>query len=746
MKRIALALVALFALSIAVVYWMGSGAAGDFWEEGEAVATPRPAADVAAGDAAQSEAAQDVGIARPKQILFGDLHVHSTFSPDAFGMALPAAGGSGAKPISHACDYARYCSALDFWSINDHAVGLTPWKWEQTVEAIRQCEAISGGGSDADVTPFLGWEWTQMGTTPDNHYGHKNVIFRHLDDVPERPIAAASPIAGDAFEAPSPLLMGLLGVMDPSSATLDSLKFMREIMTFPDCPPDLPVRDQPPGCRDAVKTPAELYTRLDDWGFESIVIPHGTSWGMYTPQGSTWDKQLIGGMHDPERQTLIEVFSGHGNSEEHRAWRAALVDAEGVATCPEPSPGFLPGCWRAGEIIAERCRAAGESDDTCDARAEEARSNFVEANVGGTVTVPGATLDDWLDANQCTDCFQPSFNHRPGSSVQYIMAIRNFDDPANPRRFAFGFMASSDNHTGRPGTGYKEYDRVEMTEARLSRAFRTIGLRADLETEKFPRSLSMAEIEESVPIFARNEQERASSFFLTGGLIATHSEGRGRDAIWEAMDRKEVYGTSGPRILLWFDLLNPPDASSRTAPMGSEVALDETPIFQARAVGSFEQKPGCPESSHAALGPENIEALCGGECDHPSDTRRAITRIEVVRIRPQNRPDEPVSELVEDPWRVFPCEGDLAGCSVTFTDPEFAATSRDTLYYVRAIEAPSEAVGADALGCTRGADGRCLSLDACKDRPDSDDCLAETEERAWSSPIFVGYGLSQAVD
>ena len=123
-----------------------------------------------------------------------------------------------------------------------------------------------------------------MGTTPDNHYGHKNVIFRHLDDVPERPIAAANPIAGDAFEAPSPLLMGLLGVMDPSSATLDSLKFMREIMTFPDCPPDLPVRDQPPGCRDAVKTPAELYTRLDDWGFESIVIPHGTSWGMYTPR------------------------------------------------------------------------------------------------------------------------------------------------------------------------------------------------------------------------------------------------------------------------------------------------------------------------------------------------------------------------------------------------------------------------------------------------------------------------------
>ena len=43
-------------------------------------------------------------------------------------------------------------------------------------------------------------------------------------------------------------------------------------------------------------------------------------------------------------------------------------------------------------------------------------------------------------------------------------------------------------------------------------------------------SLSMAEVEESVPTFARNEQERASSFFLTGGLVATHSEGLGRDA------------------------------------------------------------------------------------------------------------------------------------------------------------------------------------------------------------------------
>jgi hypothetical protein len=238
--------------------------------------------------------------------------------------------------------------------------------------------------------------------------------------------------------------------------------------------------------------------------------------------------------------------------------------------------------------------------------------------------------------------------------------------------------------------------------------------------------------------FNLREAERASSFFLTGGLIAVHAEGRARDDVWDAMQRKEVYGTSGPRMLLWFDLLNPTGSRAQGVAMGGRAALGHDPIFQVKAVGSFEQEPGCPDQSLSALGGDDIERLCHGECYNPSDQRRLITRIEVVRIRPQVSADEPVDPLIEDPWRSFDCEPDPSGCAVTFTDPEFSGSARDATYYVRAIESPNLAINADLLRCEKDERGRCLATNACigAESPD-DDCLAETEQRAWSSPIFL---------
>ncbi len=231
------------------------------------------------------------------------------------------------------------------------------------------------------------------------------------------------------------------------------------------------------------------------------------------------------------------------------------------------------------------------------------------------------------------------------------------------------------------------------------------------------------------------EVERGSSFFLNGGLAGVHAAGRDRDSIWQGMDQKEVFGTSGPRILLWFDLLNGPGREPN--PMGSQVELADNPIFQVKAVGSFQQRPGCGPDALQQLGEDRIERLCQGECYNPSTLRRPITRIEIVRIKPQRNESEDIVGLVEDPWKVIPCDGDLQGCMGTFVDEEYAASGRDTLYYARAIEAPSDAVGADPLGCRRDENGRCVQVDPCFGREADDDCLAQTEERAWSSPIFV---------
>jgi len=182
MGRIALGALLAVLLVVALTYLAGRGVFGSHEEPGEPTAAARPQDGVARESAAVRAAAEEIGVARPKQVLFGDFHVHTTFSPDAFMLSLPAAVGEGAHPPADACDFARFCSALDFWSINDHAEGMTPAQWRETVDSIRSCNAVTGDVDAPDTVAFLGWEWTQVGQTPDEHWGHKNVVVRGLGD------------------------------------------------------------------------------------------------------------------------------------------------------------------------------------------------------------------------------------------------------------------------------------------------------------------------------------------------------------------------------------------------------------------------------------------------------------------------------------------------------------------------------------------------------------------------------------
>ena len=111
------------------------------------------------------------------QILFGDTHVHSTYSTDAFLWSLPNSQGDGPHLMADACDYARFCSAIDFWVMTDHAEASTPRKWGETIKAVQNCNKVNQDKNIKDLFSFVGFEWTQISENKEDHYGHKNVIF-----------------------------------------------------------------------------------------------------------------------------------------------------------------------------------------------------------------------------------------------------------------------------------------------------------------------------------------------------------------------------------------------------------------------------------------------------------------------------------------------------------------------------------------------------------------------------------------
>ncbi|NND66538.1 MAG: DUF3604 domain-containing protein, partial [Halioglobus sp.] len=508
---------------------------------GEIKGVTLPAASVADKQARQRAVAPVVD----RQILFGDLHVHTTFSPDAFIMSVPLMGGSGLHPPADACDFARYCSALDFWSINDHAEGITPRRWRETKESIRECNALSGDPGNPDMVSFLGWEWSQVATSSAKHYGHKNVVLLETDDdkVPTRAIAAPRDQLNQAPMGRAAQLMLSLMDFENRSFYWSIPHYYDEIADTPICASDVDTKELPAECLEIAADPRELFLKLNQWDHDSIVIPHGNSWGMNTPAGTSFDKQLNAQQHDPDRQFLFELYSGHGNSEEYRDWRAVAVDESGARYCPEPTADYLPCCWRAGEIIRERCDAAGLAVNECAARATEARQNFVDAGNSGHLTIPGQQVTDWLDCGTCPDCFNEPMDHRPMATGQYALALSNFDTPEAPLKFRFGFIGSSDNHRSQPGTGYKETRRKFMTEAfgsdREGLSAASVGDKREPEPYSIPFDAA------GVGLQNLRNMERQNSFWLTGGLVAAHSEGRTREAIWDSLQRREVYATSG---------------------------------------------------------------------------------------------------------------------------------------------------------------------------------------------------------
>ncbi len=282
---------------------------------------------------------------------------------------------------------------------------------------------------------------------------------------------------------------------------------------------------------------------------------------------------------------------------------------------------------------------------------------------------------------------------------------------ANP--FRLGIIGSTDTHLGTPGLVDEDV---------------FVGHAAGLSTSR----LEVPPLPDQV-------------LMNPGGLAGVWAEENSRDALFEAMRRRETWGTSGPRIAVRFfggfdlpaDLCEEPDLVARGyahgVPMGADLrgaapgAAGLAPAFAIQAL----RDPGV--SGHAGT---------------------ALQRVQIVKLWEQGgRAREVVHEVAGDPANGAGV--DLATCQpkgpgfdslcAVWSDPDFDPT-RHALYYARVVENPScrwttfacNARGVDCADPGSVAPG----LEACCDP----EVPRTIQERAWTSPIWWVPPAAAALD
>ena len=211
-----------------------------------------------------------------------------------------------------------------------------------------------------------------------------------------------------------------------------------------------------------------------------------------------------------------------------------------------------------------------------------------------------------------------------------------------------------------------------------------------------------------------------------GGLVGVWSEENSRDALFAAMQRRETFGTSGPRIQPRFfggwsfdaSLCNAPDLIAKSyaegVAMGGDLPLRPSDHAKPTFLVSALRDPGTAELPGGLL--QRIQIIKGWVDDE------GRMRQDIYDVAGNADNGASVDLDTCEPQG----EGFDALCSV-WTDPDFDPNRR-ALYYARVVENPS----------CRWNQHQCIALPE-SERPPACDAPGTTrviQERAWTSPIW----------
>ena len=539
-----------------------------------------------------------------KQLLWGDLHVHTAHSMDAWafgatatpqeayafakGQPLRLANGE-LKQIDRPLDFAAVTDHPETWdqmytctdpeyADNAHCNELREFRRERNSARIfydylipmvtRQppvlpdfcddsgnCEiarknqwhraqrAANEANEPCEFSALIGYEWT---ASPGGQHWHRNVIFRS---------AAVTPQAYDYVRFPE--VHSLWQQLDENC--------------------------------------------IEDKGCRVLTIPHNINWADGGPTFAVETETDQQWARRNKFERLAEIFQEKGASE----------------CLPEFAEDLDEDCdFNLAQVNAARARLSGATSASPAEAWKQARSSYYRTLLG-----------------------------------RGLLAYQTGSDRSNP--LMLGAIGSTDTHFGTPG---------RVAEGDYTRGISTM--------------------------FLTDEQQLRAVDFNPGGLVAVWAEQNTRASVFDALYRREAYGTSGPRIKLKFGVAE--QGACEAEDLGLRVSMGGTYRAQRGAVPWF--------------------AVLVGKDETP------IAEVQIIKGAIQN------GELKEVVVTIAAFEPARSEECVMWKDVNFDPEA-PTYWYARVLETKTP----------RWSKRLCERAELCDEYPKADQMVAE---RAWSSPIW----------